>query len=82
MKITQEKADEAINIICQKERNTQISTILDVLENDMNELKIEESYQNDIDPWIEQDALNALNFLNGEIKLYELLELIRKYDTY
>lgn len=45
-----------------------VLAIIDVLENDLDEDEIEEKYFNENDPWVEQSAYNAREWLNGDIE--------------
>tara|TARA_R110002153_G_scaffold6025_1_gene27682 strand:- start:241 stop:459 length:219 start_codon:yes stop_codon:yes gene_type:complete len=69
---TTEEINEAINIFCEKERTEEVEAILDVLENKLNEEEIEQKYFDENDPWTEQTALSARQFLDGEIGLDEI----------
>ena len=69
---TQEEITQAISIFCEKERTEKVEAILDVLENELDEEEIEQKYFDENDPWIEQSALSARQFLDGEIELEDV----------
>jgi hypothetical protein len=69
---TTEEISEAINLFCEKERSEEVEAILDVLENKLDEEEIEQKYFDENDPWTEQVALSARQFLDGEIGLDEI----------
>ena len=69
---TTEEINEAINLFCEKERTEEVEAILDVLENKLDEEEIEQKYFDENDPWTEQVALSARQFLDGEIGLDEI----------
>jgi hypothetical protein len=54
--------------------NKKINALIDVLENDLDESEIEEKYFDEDDCWIEQEALKARQWLDGEITDEELLD--------
>jgi hypothetical protein len=45
-----------------------VDAIINVLENDLTEDRIEMLYYDPNDPWVEQAALKAREWLNGEIE--------------
>ena len=69
---TQEEVTQAISIFCEKERTEKVEAIIDVLENDLDDEEIEQKYFNENDPWTEQSALSARQFLDKEIELEEI----------
>lgn len=69
---TQEEINKAIDIFCEKERTEKVNAILDVLENDLDCMQIEEKYLDENDPWTEQAALSARDFLDKEIELEDV----------
>ena len=69
---TQDEINKAISIFCEKERTEKVEAILDVLENELEEEEIEEKYFDENDPWVEQSALSARNYLDGENELDEI----------
>ena len=68
----QEEIDKAIDIFCQEERTEQVEAILDVLENKLDDDEIEQKYFDENDPWVEQSALSARQFLEEEIEFEEI----------
>ena len=69
---TQEEVAQAMSIFFGKERTEKVEAVLDVLENELDEDEIEQKYFNENDPWIEQSALSARQFLDGEIELEDV----------
>ena len=69
---TQDEINKAISIFCEKERTEKVEAILDVLENDLDEDEIEQKYFDENNPWTEQAALSARQFLDEEIELEEI----------
>lgn len=72
---TEEEIQEAIGIFCEKNRTENVEAVLDVLENDIDDMEIEEKYYDESGIWVEQSALRAREFLDGEIDMDELNEV-------
>lgn len=69
---TEIEIQEAIDLFSGKTQSEEVAAILDVLENDLDFLEIESKYQDDNDPWVEQAALSAREFLDEEIEMGEI----------
>jgi len=69
---TQEEVAQAMSIFLGKERTEKVEAVLDVLENELDEDEIEQKYFDENDPWVEQSALSARQFLDGEIELEDV----------
>lgn len=61
-----------IGVFCEKNRTVRVEAILDVLENDLDYLEIEEKYHDEKDPWVEQSALSARDYMDGVIEFDEV----------
>lgn len=72
MRRSQEEIDEAISLFNDKPSTENVRAVLDVLENELEYDEIEEKYQDENDPWLEQSALSALEFIDGDIELDEI----------
>lgn len=70
---TQKEINEAISLFMAKENNKELDAIIDVLENDLTYDKIELRYFDENNPWIEQAAIRALDYLEGNIELTEII---------
>ncbi len=74
---TQKEIDIAITIFAEENRTDKVEAILDVLENDLDEEVIEDRYYDEQGIWVEQAALSAREFLDGEKKMEEIDEYPR-----
>ena len=69
----QKEINEAVKIFMDKEDITEnINAIIDVLENDLDFEEIENKYHSEDNIWIEQSALTARDFLDGDIELEDV----------
>lgn len=69
MKRTNDEIQNAIDLFKSKDENNNNIAILDVLENDLDEEQIESTYHDETNVWVEQSALNARMWLDGELEL-------------
>jgi len=68
----QKEIDNAVTIFNDMESTEKVRAILDVLENDWDDMEIEDRYFDENDPWVEQAALSARQFLDGEIEIEDV----------
>lgn len=71
---TQEEINRAIAFFSEKDPSEKRDAILNVLDNELGYEEIECEYFDEGDPWVEQSANSAREFLDGTIEL-ENIEL-------
>lgn len=69
---TVKEIQEAIEHFNNERETINTEAILDVLENDLDYDEIEEKYFDENDPWTEQSAMKAREFLDGIVELEEV----------
>jgi hypothetical protein len=63
---TQEEIQGKIEELLTKTQTKNLKAVIDVLENDLSDEDIEDKYFDENDPWLEQDAYRAREWMDGK----------------